>query len=308
MLSNPRQTDPESIAQNWGKQWDYFRLADRLLLKGDDCQFQLSAYYNHRDQLQRQEFDTENPIGTVHYYSDDFGGDLAFEATADVFGRRNRLTIGLNLGFEGETDTSYANLDGNIGPLIAADKTFAANVALYFENQHYLTKCFSILTGFQCVYVQRNYRDRLNSLMDGNQSNSEDFRGFSPKLGLLYAWNDRCKAYVNVSGSFQPLSFDQSLETAEDGNQLFRRLDAQRAITIEAGTAGEADPFSWTWPSRISWVRNELLDLTNGQGFRSVLSMPAGFTTRGLRRDSRQNSATLCWPEASESRTRTGSC
>jgi len=266
MLSNPKQTDPESIAQNWGTQWDYFRLADRFLLKGDDWQFQLSAYYNHRDEIQRREFDTENPIGTTHFYSDDFGGDLAFESTEDILGRRNRLTFGLNLTFEGETDTNYANLDGNIGPLIAADSTFATNLALYFENQHYLTKCFSVLAGFQAVYVQRNYRDRLNSPVDGNQSNNEDFKGFSPKLGLLYAWNERCKAYLNVSGSFQPPSFDQSLETADDGNQLFRRLDAQTAITIEAGTAGEAEPFSWDVAIYHSWVRNELLDLTNGQG------------------------------------------
>jgi iron complex outermembrane receptor protein len=84
---------------------------------------------------------------------------------------------------------------------------------------------------------------------------------------LLYAWNDRCKAYLNVSGSFQPPSFDQSLETSNDGNQLFHRLDAQTAIAVEAGTAGEAGPFSWDVAVYYSWVRNELLDLTNGQGF-----------------------------------------
>jgi len=266
MLANPKQTDPESIAQNWGKQWDYFRLADRFVLKGDEWQFQLNGSWNHRDELQRQEFDTANPVGTVNYYSDDFGGDLAFESTADVFGRRNRLTVGLNSTFEAETDTSYANLDGNIGPLIAADYTWAANVALYFENEHWLTKFFSILTGFQAVYVQRNYHDRLNSPGDGNQSNNEDFRGFSPKLGFLYQWNDQCKAYLNVSGSFQPPSFDQSLETAPDGNQLFNRLDAQTAVTVEVGTTGEAGPFSWDFAVYRSWVRNELLDLTNGQG------------------------------------------
>jgi iron complex outermembrane recepter protein len=185
MLSSSKQTDSESIAQNWGTQWDYFRLADRFLVNGNDCQLQVGAYYNHRDELQRREFDTENPVGTTHFYSDDFGGDLGCESTADLLGRRNRLTIGLNLTFEGETDTNYANLDGNIGPLIAADRTFAANIALYFENQHYLTNPFSILAGFQAVYVQRNYRDRLNSSVDVNQSNNETFRGFSPKLGFL---------------------------------------------------------------------------------------------------------------------------
>jgi outer membrane receptor protein involved in Fe transport len=116
-----------------------------------------------------------------------------------------------------------------------------------------LAKSFSILTGFQAVYVQRNY-------VDGNQSNNEDFRGFSPKLGFLYQWNNQCKAYLNVSGSFQPPSFDQSLETAPDGNQLFNRLDAQTALTVELGTAGKAGPFSWDLAVYRSWVRNERLD------------------------------------------------
>lgn len=266
MLSNPQQTDPESIAQNWSTEWEYFRLADQLVLNGDAWQFHLSAFYNHRNQLQRQEFDADNPVGIVRYYSDDYGGDLAFESTADLFGGRNRLTLGLNLTFEGEVDTNYANLDGNIGPLIAADYTFAANLAFYCENQHYLTKFFSILTGFQAVYVERNYHDRLDSPVDGNQSNNEDFRGFSPKLGFLYDWTDRCKAYLTVSGSFQPPSFDQSRETAADGNELFKRLDAQTAETVEVGTKGEAGPFSWDLAVYHSWVRNELLDLTNGQG------------------------------------------
>jgi hypothetical protein len=60
------------------------------------------------------------------------------------------------------------------------------------ENQHHLTKFFSILTGFEAVYVQRNYRDRLNSSVDGNQSNNKVFRGFSSKIGLLYKWNEQC--------------------------------------------------------------------------------------------------------------------
>jgi iron complex outermembrane receptor protein len=123
-----------------------------------------------------------------------------------------------------------------------------------------------MVAGFQAVYVQRNYRDRLNSAVDGNQSNDENFKGFNPKFGVLYNWNDRCKVYVNLSGSFQPPSFDQSLETAPDGNQLFNRLHAQTAVTIEIGITGEAGPFQWDLTLYHSSVRNELPDLTNGQG------------------------------------------
>ena len=266
MYSNPAQTGLESIAQDWDTIWTYYKVADRFLVKGDDWQLQLGGYWNHRDQLQRQEYDDDSPIGIARFYSDDFGGDAAFESEAELFGQRNRFTVGVLPTFESEADTSYENIDGNAGSIISADKTFAANVVVYAENQHYLTPSLSILTGVQYAYVQRAYWDRLAPPADGNQTNYEDWQSVNPKLGALYDWNEKCQAYVNMSRSFEPPSFDESLETAGDGDQLFNRLNAQKAITIEGGTRGKAGPFSWDMAVYRSWVEDELLDLTDGHG------------------------------------------
>jgi iron complex outermembrane receptor protein len=266
MYANPTQTDPESIAQNWDTNWDYSRLVDRFDVKGDDWQFQIGAYWNHRDQLQRQEFDDDNPIGIVRFYSNDFGGDAAFESTAELFGQRNRFTIGILPTFEAEDDTSYENLNGNAGPIISNDDTWAANVVLYAENQHYLTQSLSIVTGAQFAYVQRAYQDRLDNPADGNQTNTEDYKSFNPKVGALYEWNDNTRTYLNVSRSFEPPSFDESVSSADDGDLLFNRLKAQSAITAEAGTRGKLGPLSWDLAIFHSWIRNLLLDLTDGSG------------------------------------------
>jgi len=266
MYANPARTDPESISQDWDTIWSYYKVADRFLVKGDDWQLQMGGYWNHRDQLQRQEYDDDSPIGIVRFYSDDYGGDAVFESTAALFGQRNRFTAGVLPTFESEADTSYQNLDGNAGSIISADKTLAANVVVYAENQHYLTPSLSILTGLQYVYVQRAYWDRLALAADGNQTNYEDWKSINPKLGALYEWNDQSQTYLNVSRSFQPPSFDESLETADDGDQLFNRLNAQKAITFEGGTRGEHGPFSWDFAIYRSWVEDELLDLTDGHG------------------------------------------
>ena len=266
MYADPKQTDPESVAQDWDTHWNYVRLIDRWLLKGSDWQIELAAYYNHRYQLQRQEYDAGTPLGLVAFASDDFGGDITFETHTELFGQRNRLTLGVLPAFEGEEDNSYQNLAGHAGSIISADFTFASNIVVYGENQHYLTKFLSILTGCQFVYVERNYRDRLDVPANGSQTNSEDYRSVNPKLGLLYEWSDHCQAYLNGSRSFQPPSFDESLEAAADGDQLFNRLEAQTAVTIEAGTRGEYSIFSWDLAIYHSWVDHELLDLTNGHG------------------------------------------
>lgn len=266
MYQNPTQTTPESIAQKWDTDWVYFRLADQFVIKGDDWQFQLGGYWNHRNQLQRQEFDDDTPVGIVRFTSDDFGGQAAFDYTGDLFGQRNRVTIGFLPTFEGERDTSYENLDGNAGSIISADYTFASNFELYGEEQHYFTHAFSVLAGLQLLYIGRNYFDRLNLPADGNQTNDEVYRSINPKLGALYEFNDDTQAYINLSRSFQPPSFDDSVTTADDGDQLFNRLSAQRALTLEAGTRGKLGPVSWDLALYHSWVQDELLDLTDGHG------------------------------------------
>ncbi|MGA3172335.1 MAG: TonB-dependent receptor [Chthoniobacteraceae bacterium] len=266
MYQNPTQTTPESIAQNWDTNWAYVRLADQLVVKGDDWQFQLGGYWNHRNQLQRQEFDDDTPVGIVRFTSDDFGGQASFDYTGDLFGQQNRVTVGILPTFEGERDTSYENLNGNAGSIISADDTFASNIVLYGEEQHYFTRAFSVLAGMQLVYIGRNYFDRLNLSADGNQTNDEVYRSLNPKIGALYEFNSDTQGYVNFSRSFQPPSFDDSVTTADDGDQLFDRLSAQRAYTIEAGTRGKYGPVSWDLAFYHSWVQDELLDLTDGHG------------------------------------------
>jgi outer membrane receptor protein involved in Fe transport len=136
------------------------------------------------------------------------------------------------------------------------------------QNQHYLSKCFSLLTGFQTVFVQRVFHDIFASPTLGNQSHRENYHAFNPELGIAYEWNKVCLAYANVSRSFPPPSFDESLRVQEgmSGGEVFNPLQAQSAITLELGTRREVGPVSWDVAVYRSWVRNELLDLNNNLG------------------------------------------
>jgi iron complex outermembrane receptor protein len=137
---------------------------------------------------------------------------------------------------------------------------------MYAENQHYFLPSFSLLTGVQGVYVGRVYKDRYPSPVNGNQSTNQDYFAINPKVGVLYDINDKSQAYVNVSRSFQPPSFDQFLTLADDGNRIFNHLKAQNAVTVEVGTRGKAGAAEWDVAFYNSWIRDELLDLTNGNG------------------------------------------
>lgn len=266
--ANPRQTSPESVAQDWSTRWDYVRLMDRFGVRGDGWQLQLAVAWNHRQQTQRAEYEPDYRLGATRYYSDDYAVTLAYENTADVLHGRNRLSIGLLPTFEPESDSSYANPDGHLGALLFTDRTYYLNFPVYLENQHYLTPRISLLTGFQAVYVRRTFEDRSRSRTLGDQSRRDDFWAFNPKLGLAYEWKQGTLAYLNFSRSFQPPSFDESLGIREgsDGGPVLRGLRPQRAYTLEMGTRGEVGPFDWDVAFYRSWVRDELLDQNNNQG------------------------------------------
>ena len=83
-MANPQQAEPESVEEKWNTYWTYFRLMDRFLIQGADWTLQLGAYWNYRQFQERQEFDEDTPLGTQKFWSDDFGGDIAFTSNSDL--------------------------------------------------------------------------------------------------------------------------------------------------------------------------------------------------------------------------------
>jgi len=259
MNANPQQTEPESVQEKWNTHWTYLRLMDRFLIQGADWTLQVGAYWNYRQFQERQEFDEDTPLGTQKFWSDDFGGEIAFTATGDLLNQHNRFTAGFVPTIELESDSWYANTNGSNGPLLEADWTAATNFTLYAENQHYVWGRLSILTGLQAVAVGRKFV----SPQMGNHD--EKFYALNPKLGVAYEWADHNIAYLNFSRSFQPPSFDESLAVTDTG-QMFNSLEAQKAWTIEIGSRGDLGPLRWDLAFYHSWLRDELLNLDNAQG------------------------------------------
>lgn len=268
LYANPRETDPEAIREDWGTRWNYFRLMDRFAVRSGDWTFQASLAWNHRQQEQRSEYEDDFRLGTVRFYSDDYAAHALLESNATLFHHRNRFTVGMLPTFEPESDSFYANPDGKTGALLFADRTYYLNLPLFVEDQFYLTQRLSLLAGFQAVYVHRVFQDGYHSTTLGDQSHDDHFRAFNPKGGVAYQWNDKSLVYLNVSRSFQPMSFDESIGVQEglDGGEVFHRLEPQNAITFELGTRGEAGPLTWDLVLYRSWVHHELLALNNAQG------------------------------------------
>ncbi|PYI49295.1 MAG: hypothetical protein DMF11_01485 [Verrucomicrobia bacterium] len=233
MEKAPEQADPLAIVQDWNKQWEHIRLADKLSI-----------------------------IEKV--YSNNFGGNLNFVSRYDLFGRKNVLTVGFSPQTEDEHSQNYENDFGHTGPITARGETISINLPVYLEDQFYVTGQFSLIAGAQAIFAERHFRDTFLTGPE-NQSHLQDYYGFNPKLGAIYEINHDTQAYVNFSRSFQVPSFESLVEFTEglDSHAAYTPLQAQHAWTIEVGTRGAYSRVQWELSLYHSWFRDELLELND---------------------------------------------
>src|ERR1051326_2150835 len=260
----PEQADPLAVVQDWNKQWEHIRLADKLSIRTEDIQFDAGVFWFYLDQTERNFFSPDFRAGIEEVYSNNFGGNLNFVGRYDVFGRKNVFTAGFSPQTEDEHSQNYENDFGRTGPTTARGDAISTNVPFYFEDQFYVTEQLSILAGAQLIFAQRDFRDNFLTGAE-NQSHVQDYYGFNPKLGAIYDINHATQVFVIFSRSFQPPSFESLVEFTEgpDSIAAYTPLQAQHAWTIEVGTRGEYSRLQWELSLYRSWFRDELLEIND---------------------------------------------
>jgi iron complex outermembrane recepter protein len=268
MGNAPSQANPLATVQDWNKEWNYVRLADKLSIRADEIQFDAGAFWFHRDLEHRGFFSPDFRQGIEMFYSDNFGGSLNFVSRHELFGQRNIFTFGTNPQVEDEHSQNYENLFGHTGATTARGEGISLNLPFYLEDQFYVAPRLSILAGAQAVFAERHFIDDFVSDAEGNQSNRQDFWGFTPKVGVIYEISREAQAFVNFSRSWQPPSLDNLVEFTQgpDSSVVYTPLQPQHAWTIEIGTRGEYSRIQWELSLYHSWLRNELLELNDRFG------------------------------------------
>jgi iron complex outermembrane receptor protein len=267
MNQNPRQADPDAIAQNFDKNWTYVRVADKLSFKTAEEQLDAGVFYWHRDLRENGFSDPDFREGITSYYSDNVGILVNSVTDAELFNHRNLLTAGVIPDVEWEVDNNRLNIDGHKGEKTANNVGLSINAPLYMENQFYVNDKLSLLTGIQLIFAQRHFTDLFDGTDEGDQSAQVDYWGWSPKVGAIYEFDTNTQVFVNFSKSWQPPSFDNMVEFEDgpNGGLSFSKLDPQQAWTAELGTRGEKGIFDWDFAIYRSWLHDELLDVNGPQ-------------------------------------------
>jgi iron complex outermembrane recepter protein len=253
--ADPGQAAAGNVALDQKRDFDLLRVSNRTTkLLGDDSRLDFDAFWSYKH--------LDHPIFQVlDQKSNDLGAGVRYENGGDLWGRSNRFVLGVSptLGFL--DDDRFVNAGGRRGNRTAAGETTSSNLDVYAEDRHQLRPRLALTLGLQASYARRDFEDRF--LANGDQTDVQNFRGVSPKVGLFFQAASNFAVFANVSRSFEPPTFGELVNIGGDG---LLPLDAQTATTFELGSRGTADWFSWDVALYHARISNELLSLNDPQG------------------------------------------
>jgi len=255
----PRSAAAGNTALDQQRNFDLYRLASRTSFElGGASRLSVTGFWSYKH--------LDHPIFQVlDQRSNDVGADVRYESESRLAGRANRLTAGFSpvVGFL--EDNRFRNVAGRRGARTARGDTTSLGIDAYAEDRYELRPGLTLSAGLVASYAGRDFQDDF--LTDGDQTDDQTYRGFSPEVGLLLEVTPRASLFTKVSRSFEPPSFG---ELANVGGNGLLRLDAQTATTIEAGSRGTAGILSAdvTWDVVLYHARldGELLSLNDGAG------------------------------------------
>lgn len=243
----------DNVTSNWKRDFQLFRVANKTTWMNGDHRFSLGSFWAQKD--------LDHPIlFFIDQLSNDFGIDLRYDYSGDLFGHRNHFTMGFAPTYGITQDNRFANVFGNRGDRLNDNEQKATNLDFYIQDRFYLLPQLALVAGAQVTYAKRENDDDFPvTPTDPDNSDTQDWWGFSPKVGLLWQQTESIQSYLNVSRSFEPASFGELTNAANGGAGLVE-LDPQTATTVEVGTRGKWDRFSWDLAYYYAWVDDELLE------------------------------------------------
>lgn len=270
MESNPRQANPINSANNWQKDYDFLRIANKTTWKKEENKVEAQLYWNHVN------FTHHAMVLFLQDVNDDLGFMLQWKNEHEVLNHKNKMTLGFNPSWGLVNSPLYSNNNGNAGVQLNHSEEYSSNLNFFVQNQFYLTEKLSTVIGTAATYALRENTSLWVSPTNINNSGTQAYWGYSPQFGLLYDLTKEAQFFSNVSRSFSPPAFSELVNPRYQG---ILPLQATTATTIETGTRGHLGRYRWDLAYYYSWVDNEIFPYSiNTPTGPSILNTNAGQT------------------------------
>lgn len=242
--ANPRQANAGNIALDQHRDFELLRIASKTTVRTGETVWDFAAAWTYKD--------LNHPIfQVVDQLSNDFLLGATATHTGQLAGRENKLRAGV-LVTRGVTNAAnYVNIAGQRGPLVSAATQTATNLEAFAEDQLAFAHGLTLVIGASASANRRENDQTVGATPDYDL----DYERVMPKLGVRWDSPGRTvQVYTNVSGSYEPPSFSESLT-------LNTARDAQTATSWEIGTRGTRGPVRWDVSIYYAALRDELLTI-----------------------------------------------
>lgn len=283
LKADPRRANARAAARDQHRDFTLYRFSNRTLIThSNGSSTDLSGYFAQKALYHPIEFFPTGP-GLIEQDTRDWGLGIRHLVETNWLGHQQQNFVGVQWrhGLTLDERFTYASntfvpgmgfaVGSAPGTLDNRQQQTADNVDVYGQSSWQLTERTTGVMGLQSTIARRRqavlvdttgFDPATGAVRLPTGSYEETFQRTLPRLGLLYRASEAVEAYGNVSGSFEPPSFSESLN-----NQPLR---AQRALTAELGVRGNTQStalaLGWDLSLYRAAIRNELLEIALNAG------------------------------------------
>lgn len=252
-LNSPRTAWTENVLNDWQRNIDTMRLANKSTLRLENTIIDVGAFGVERHLM--------HPIFQwLDYRYHDYG---SFARAVDdrILGEhRNRFIIGYNIINGLINADQYVNVGGNKGAPQSSLLQRPENYSAYLEDSYFVLPTVALVAGTQYLYAVRD--QQVNFSFNRDVPGRSSYSLWSPKVGVLWDVDPKWQVFANVSRSAEVPSFGESVApnflNPNFPNIPFFLIKPQTATTYEIGTRGRRPDYTWDVAVYRAEIRNEL--------------------------------------------------
>lgn len=259
-LHRPKMAAATALSGDQGRVTKTQRLANRTSFKlanGDKLDF--DTWFIHKD-LYHPIFQVIDQDGIT------YGAGPRYTTNFDIGRFKNELLLGARYFGGSNKARQFLNVSGDRGAQTLNAKQEANNYEAYFENRFWFMPQTALMLGAKAFHAERDYTDKGGlALNPTSKSDSTDYDGINPKIGVLWQPNENIQNFINLTRSQDVPDFSDLSQTIAATTQ-FVNLQPQDAWTVEIGSRGSRGRFGWDATAYRSMIKDELLQYTTGPG------------------------------------------
>ena len=268
---DPDRANPSALTGNFQKNVATARVAAKTTWRFDEgSSLQAGLSYEEQSLYHpivdvRIDFDGPGPDEPVQVFSllvdtdhRDVGAMLRYDATIGA----HDLLAGLNYGDGSVEGGNYGNDGGRRNGLSEIVDHDSGSLEAFVVDRWALGDRWTLVYGGQWVGAGRDVRT-IDAASGAVRNPQQDYSGFNPRLGAIYALSDSSELFASASRLFEaPTTFEME-DDVRGGNATLDPMEGDVFEIGVRGNAGAGESLLWHWDvtAYYATIQDEILSI-----------------------------------------------